>query len=93
MPAVVPAKAGDHENIENNPMHSSGMIDTYEKVADHDSPYGPNARNFRPKRGVSNAGRPVHPKPHALRVVKYAHAAGYPRSFQSAPQSISLNRA
>jgi len=38
LPAVVPAKAGDYENIENNPMHSSRMIDTSEKVADHDPP-------------------------------------------------------
>ena len=41
LPAVIPAKAGYHENIENNPMHSSGMIDTYETVVDHDPPYGP----------------------------------------------------
>jgi len=40
-PFVLPAKAGDHENIENNPMHSSRMIDTSEGVADHDPPYGP----------------------------------------------------
>ena len=35
-PLFCPRKAGNHENIENNPMHSSGMIDPYEKVADHD---------------------------------------------------------